>query len=137
MHPNQVLFFNLRVLANQLLGYATVLRQHQQAHRIDVQSTRRRQAPQVPVREPHRRQILRPAVSGLNQLNGWRVPIFGLSAHISHRFVQEHRDTRLLQLRSFLHHFNVVGGAHLHAHQSQATIDMHPTPLYPVVRLSS
>jgi hypothetical protein len=50
-HAHQVFLVHAGVLADQLARHAAVLRQHQQAHRVDVQPPGGRQAAQLGGRE--------------------------------------------------------------------------------------
>ena len=47
LDAHQVLLLHLGVVADQLLGDAAVLREHQQPGRVDVEPSRRREAAQV------------------------------------------------------------------------------------------
>ena len=99
-HPHQIFLLDLRVLADQLLGDAAVLRQHQQAHRIDVEAPGRHQAAQVPRVVADIGAVLVPAVLRLHEHIGRLVAILSLPADIAHRLVDQHRDLLcLLNLR--------------------------------------
>src|SRR5690606_18957349 len=52
LHANQILFLDLGVLIDQLPGDAAILSQHEQALRVDIESARRSQAPQMRGVEP-------------------------------------------------------------------------------------
>ena len=58
--PHQVLLLDLAVVADQLLGDAAVLGQHEQADRVDVEPAGGHQAPQVLRLEVDRRAVLAP-----------------------------------------------------------------------------
>jgi hypothetical protein len=100
LHAHQVFLLHTAVFADQQLGDAAVLRQHQQAGGIDVQPAGRRQAAQVAVVEAQRQLVVAPAVGGSDQHHGGLITVFRLARHIAHRLVQQHRDAlRLLLAR--------------------------------------
>ena len=133
---HQVLLFHLGVLTNDLPGHPTILGQHQEAHRVDIEPPRRRQATQLRRRKSVAAGVVTPVRAGVDQCHRGRVAILGLAAHISDGLVQQDGDALLLETLGNLVYVDAVGRQHLHAHLGHLAIDLHPALGDPVVRLA-
>ena len=98
---HEVFLLDLAVGADQLLGDTAVLRQHEQAHRVDVEPSRRNEASQVLRQEADARGVVAPLPVGRDQHARRLVAVLGLSADVADRLVDQDRDElRLLVTRA-------------------------------------
>ena len=109
-HPHQILFFSGAILADQLACHPPILGQGQQPSRVDIQPTRRGQAPQLGVVKKEARIVLCPAVVGLYEGDSGGVAIFSLTAHKTHGLVKQYRHLRGLVPVGLRIHFYPVAG---------------------------
>jgi len=135
-HPHQVFLGGGRILADQLPGHAPVLRQHQKPHRIDVQPARHRQPAQLAALETAWIRVASPAALRVDQRHRRTVAVLGLTAHITHRLVQQDRHLVLLPGTRGLPHLHHVARHHLLPHLHWPTVDPHPAAGNPVIRLA-
>ena len=135
-HANQVLLLDARVFADQGLGHSAVLRQHQQADRVDVQPPGGCQVAQVAGVEGDAA-VLGPAVLRLDQHHRGFVAVFGLAADIADRFVEQDRDP--LGLFSARARIDVDArfGADALAEHRQLAVDADPAGGDPIIGLAA
>ena len=137
LHPHQILLLHLRILANQLACHPTVLGEHQQAHRVDVQAASGGQAHALAWDKAGGRAVVAPAVLRLDQVDGGGVAVFGLAADKAHGFVQDDGDLFvLLAPREFVH-LDAVQGADRFAQHRHLAIHLDPALGDPVVGLAA
>ena len=130
---HQIFFLHVGVFANQLARHAAILRHDQQAHRVNVQAARGRKTFELRWAKANAGGIARPLIARLKQHHGRLVPVFRLTTHIAHGFVQQHRHLLLLLGLGFPLNRDAIGGAHLHAHLGHLAIDPHPALINPSV----
>jgi hypothetical protein len=95
-HAHQILLLDRAVFADQLAGHAAVLRQHQQAGRVDIQPTGRCEPSGVGGVKPRMDCIDSPSIGCTDQHCGARIAILGLAADIADRLVQQDRHAASL-----------------------------------------
>jgi len=127
LHPHQVFLVDRGRLADQVLGDAAVLRQHQQAHRIDVQAPARHQAAQLRRVELFGRRVVGPAVLGLDEGDRRRIAILGLAADIADRLVDQDGHALGLLGGGLALDRDALAGQHLAA-QLRDDLAVHPHP---------
>jgi hypothetical protein len=93
-HAHQVFLLHRRVFADELARHAAVLRQHQQADRVDVEPAGRGQAAQLRGVEEEARVVVTPAVLRGDQRHGGIMTVLGLAADMPHRLVEQDGDLR-------------------------------------------
>ena len=136
-HAHQILFVDERVFPDELARHAPILRQHQQAHRVDIESPRRRQATQVRRRETQTTGVFAPVGARVDEGHRRCVSVFGLSRHIAHGLVQHDGDlVGLLALCCTLNG-DLVLRRDLDAHFRDLTVHVNPAVGYPVVGLAA
>ena len=135
-HSHQVFLVHGGVLANQLARDASVLREHQQANRVNIEPPGRCQTAQLGRRETVAAGVIAPVGARVDQRHGRRVAVLCLAAHIAHGLVQQDGDALVLKTLRDLVHVDAVGGQHLHAHFRHLAIDLDPALGNPVVGLA-
>jgi len=135
-HPHQVFLGGGRILADQLPGHAPVLRQHQKPHRIDIQPARHRQPTQLAALETARVRVAGPAALRIDQRHRWPIAVLGLTAHITHRLVQQDRHLVLLPGTRCLPHLHHIAWHHFLPHLHRPAVDPHPALGNPVICLA-
>jgi hypothetical protein len=136
-YAHQVFFFNIRVFANELARHAAVLGQHQQADRVDIQAAGRCQTAQLFMPPAHAAVAFTPAVLRLHQHHRRLVPVFGLAADVTDRFVNQDSDLLALLMLGLLRHLDAVRRRYGLTHLSRLAVDAHPAPLNPVIGLTA
>ncbi|MDT4841154.1 hypothetical protein FQZ97_749970 [compost metagenome] len=141
VHAHQVFLFNAAVLADELARDAAVLREHEQAHGVDVEPAAGREAAGVFGGEAAavRRVagIATPLAGRADQRGGGFVAVFGLAAHVAHGLVQQDRHLPGLLVARLGQHLHVGVGRHGHAHDSRLAVDQHPAARDPFVGLAA
>ncbi len=134
-HAHQVFLLHQRVFADQQLGDAPVLRQHQQAGGIDVQPAGRRQAAGMAgVEGPL---LVGPAVGRGDQRGRGRVAVLGLAADIAHRLVEQDGHAARLFLARGRVDVDALLGPHALAQHGHLAVHAHPAGGDPVVGLAA
>ena len=136
-HAHEVLLLHAGVLADELARDAAVLREHQQADRIDVEPARGRQATQLLRREAHARAVAAPVVALLHERDGGLVPVLRLAADVAHRLVQQDGDLLRLLAAGARVDLDAVLRADLQAHGRDGAVDLDPALLDPRVGLAA
>ena len=140
VHPHQVFLLHTRVFADQGAGHAAVLGQHQQAGGVDVEPPGRRQAPAVavvPARALGPQRVGLPLVGRLDEHSRALVSVFGLTADITHRLMQQDGDALFLLVARLRRDFDDGVGRHRLPHVGRLAVDAHPTPRDPFVGLAA
>jgi hypothetical protein len=120
--------------ADQVLGHAAVLGQHQQADRVDVEPAGRHQRAQLGRVEDFRRRVVGPAVFRLDQHHGRLVAVLGLAADIAHGFVDQYRHALGLLGGGLAFHGDFLARVDLGAQfGDDLAIDPYPAARYPLV----
>src|SRR5665213_2746770 len=138
LDAHQVFLLDCRVAADQVLGDAAVLREHDESGGIDVEAPRRCESAQVAGLEPGRRRVVGPAVLGFDQRHRRRVTILGLAGDVADRLVQQDGHELALVVRR--RPIDVDARVRRHAHAERGddvAIDLHPSVLDPIVGFAS
>jgi hypothetical protein len=130
-HAHQVLFFHLAVFANELARNATVLRQHQQSYRVNVEAPGRCQALQLTEVEARAAGVVLPVRARVDECHSGLMPVFGLTTDKTHGFVQQDGDLLLLFTLGLLGHLDHVSRFDQHAHFGHHAIHGDPAALDP------
>src|SRR5574343_48670 len=136
LDANQVLLLNPGVFADQGLGDTPVLCEHQQASGIDVQAAGGRQATGVGGFKTAGGAVVPPAGPGPNQNGRALVAIFGQTADVAHRLVQQNRHPGGLAVLCAPLDVDLVARHHGLPHLGHLAIDTHPPFRDPVVGLA-
>ncbi len=137
LDAHQVLLLDRRVAADQVLGDAAVLREHDEPGRVDVQSPGGGEAAQVTRLEPGRRRILGPAVLRLDQHHRRLVAVLGLRRDVADRLVEQDRHLLALVLRRGRVDLDARVRRHAHAERGDdLAVDPDPAVLDPLVGLA-
>ena len=118
--------FAVAVFADQLLGDAAVLCEHQQADRVDVEPAGRRQGAAVGSLKGDAAVVALPAVFFADQFDGGAVAFFRLRADETDGLVQQHRYPRCLLLVRLPLQLDAVGGSNFFAEYGGAAVYFHP-----------
>ena len=141
VHAHQVLLFNAAVFTNEGAGHAAVLREHEQAHGVDVEPAAGRQAAGVLGGEAAAvggvAGIAAPLTGRANEGGGGFVAVFGLTAHVAHGLVQQDGDLPGLLVAGLGQHVDLGVGRHGHTHDGGFAVDQHPAAGNPFVGLAA
>ena len=134
LDPHKVFLLDVRVFADQLPCYPTVLGQHQQSDRVDVETARWGQAAHVSRVPAQPGLVFFPLVLGPQQHGCGLIPVFGLTADVADRFVQKNGDALgLFAVRCRIDD-DLVLRPHSLAQNCQPAVDAYPASSDPLVR---
>ena len=136
VHPHQVFLFHFGILADQLARDAAVLRQHEQAGRIDVKAPGGREAAQLRRREAGVARIAHPVAALTDQAHRRLMPVLGLPAHVADRLVQKNRDLAGLLTARTAVDLDASAVRNFQPDLRDRAIDQHPALRDPFVRLA-
>ena len=135
---HKVLLLHRRVLADQLLRDASVLREDEKAGRVDVEASRGREVAQLLRCEVDRRAVVTPSRRWIDQHDRRLISGLRLRGYVADRLVEENRHAPLLLgLRPALDSDGLVGQDLRAKLADDFTVDTDPSARDPFVGLAT